>query len=70
MLNQKLLRDVLYGLGTVSCDRKSMFKMKKDKEMNKADFQCKFYKSIYYITIITIIIITLFFISKRHKDTI
>ena len=42
-LIQKLHDNGLYGLGTACSDRINMSQMKKDKEMKRVDYQCKFY---------------------------
>ena len=43
----KMLHDNgIYGLGTVRTNRKNMPDMRKDKEMSRGDFQCKYYNNI------------------------
>ena len=41
-----LHEDGLYGLEIAGCNRKNISEMKKDKEISRGDFQCKFCKSI------------------------
>ena len=36
----------LYGIGAARSDRINMAQMKKDKEMKRGDYQCKFYNNI------------------------
>ena len=45
-LIQKLHDNGLYGLGTARSNRINMSQMKKDKEMKRGDYQCKFYNHI------------------------
>ena len=45
-LIQKLHDNGLYGLGTARTNRINMLQMKKDKEMKRGDYQCKFYNHI------------------------
>ena len=45
-LIQKLHDNGLYGLDSARSDRINMPQMKKDKEMNRGDYQCKFYNHI------------------------
>ena len=44
-----LHEDGLYGLHTDECDRQKIPEMKKDKEMSRGGFQCKFCKNTAYI---------------------
>lgn len=46
LLIKRLHENGIYGLGTVRSDRKHMPQMKKDKEMKRGDFQCKFSNDI------------------------
>ena len=48
-LIQKLHDNGLYCLGTAHSDRINMSQMKKDKEMKRGDYQCKFYNHLAYI---------------------
>ena len=41
-----LHEDGLYGFHTDECDRKNIPETKKDKEMSRGGFQCKFCKNI------------------------
>ena len=45
-LTQKLHDNALYDLGTARTNRINMRQMKKDKEMKRGDYQCKFYNHI------------------------
>ena len=45
-LIQKFHDNELYGLRTVRSDRTNMPQMKKDNEMKRGDYQCKFYNRI------------------------
>ena len=45
-LIQKLHDNGLCGLSTARSDRINMLQIKKDKEMNRGDYQCKFYNHI------------------------
>ena len=46
ILIQKLHDNGLYDLGTARCNRINMSQIKKDKEMKRGDYQCKFYNHI------------------------
>ena len=45
-LIQKLHNNGLYGLGTARSNRINMPQMKKDREMKRGDYLCKFYNHI------------------------